>query len=108
MPKVSVSGQYEKPETEMGGIPNLDLDQMSQEELRSFSQRWRLPSYEEAVKLLGEDRKDARRIVMLLASYASDRCSALRLKASGDEAQAALYDQACNMAYHQLPQSFRW
>lgn len=89
----------------MGG---LNLDKLSQEELRIFSQKWRLPSQEEAVKLLGEDRKDARRIVMLLASYASDRLSSLCLKAKGDDAQAALYEQACIMAYHQLPQLYRW
>lgn len=85
--------------------PNFDA--MTQEGLRNFWAKWHVTTKKKASVVTG-DRKDAKNIMEILATYAINKSCAMGLRLEGNINAALTYEHACELAYGRLPEDVRW
>lgn len=87
-------------------IPNFDA--MTPSELSAFWKKHHRAGSKLAQELVGDRRKGFTLIAAKLAAYALNKAIAMELREKGQIARAQTYEQACDIAYAQLPEDLRW
>lgn len=90
--------------------PQLDLDAMSMEELRSWYYQHKFVSLGKWACLLQGDWTGhaIQKIAETLEAYAMARLCMLELEAEGEHERAAVYAQHCAIYFDELPRVERW
>ncbi len=85
-------------------VPNLDC--MYEDELRAFAVTQ--PSRKKAREMFPTRPPGYTVAARNVGSYAANKATAMGLRASGEIAQALLYEEVCDRIYQKLPWFARW
>lgn len=88
------------------GSPNLDAQ--TEEDLCAFWYESQIRTKDLALLMFPKQKGKRKRAVRDLGRYAINKCSAMACRTHGSIQGALAYEQACDLAYEDLPAWAKW